>query len=197
MTPLVGVIGRKRSGKDSFAAPLVEDGWARISLADPLRDAALALDPLVGEVYLTDPETGSAHVHREARLSDVISVLGWEAAKDRVPEVRRTLQRLGTEAIRALDEGFWTRIALARIAASEAPVVVPDVRYPNEADAVRERGGLIVRVVRPETEVEDAHPSETALDDYVADVVIQNVLGLEDLHSVARAIVAGRFRNAR
>ena len=49
---------------------------------------------------------------------------------------------------------------------------VTDVRFPNEADLIKELGGKMIRVTR-RTEVYDtypngidAHASETALDDY-------------------------------
>src|SRR5690606_2925967 len=76
------------------------------------------------------------------RLTQVVGNLGWERAKD-VPEVRRTLQRLGV-AIRELDTGFWLHAAARTIEAALGggrPVVVTDVRFPNEAEYIRRKGG--------------------------------------------------------
>ena len=52
--------------------------------------------------------------------------------------------------------------------------VVTDVRFPSEADAIREHGGILIRVNR-DTGYVDNHPSETALDDYMDfDYIITN-----------------------
>jgi hypothetical protein len=183
---LIGVIGKKRSGKDTFASALTEEaGWTKVAFADALREAALGLDPLVGEVFYWRTGDDSPRLHPAARLSEVVETLGWERAKDYIPEVRRTLQRLGAESVRALDPDFWIRAARASVEASVNPVVMPDVRYPNEAEAIRSWGGILVRVVRPGRETVDEHSSETALDGYNADYSVSNESTIEDLRAIA------------
>jgi hypothetical protein len=186
--PLVGLIGKKRVGKDSFASVLVQKfGYERVALADPLREAALGLDPIVGTFPLS---VDAALVTREWRLSDVIDAIGWERAKDYVPEVRRTLQRLGTESVRALDEDFWIRIAFARIdklRAAGIPVVVTDVRYENEAEAVRNKRGYLVRITRDLDDAKDAHASENALNSYAENVRVGNNGSLQDMEYLAES----------
>ncbi|KUM41189.1 hypothetical protein [Arthrobacter sp. EPSL27] len=187
--PLIGLIGKKRVGKDTFAAKLVRDhGYARVALADPLREAALALDPIVGTFPLLDE--GVTRV-REWRLSDVVESLGWEKAKDLIPEVRRTLQRFGTESIRSLDDQFWIRTAFQRIDALRAngtPVVVTDVRYPNEADAIRNATGYLVRIVRDLPQDGDTHASERAMDDYREHLRVPNNGTQDELEYLAGAV---------
>ncbi|QOP65084.1 deoxynucleoside monophosphate kinase [Arthrobacter phage Adumb2043] len=187
--PLLGLIGKKRTGKDTFAGTLIErHAYARIALADPLREAALALDPIVGTFPLQSD--GVVRV-REWRLSDVVEELGWEKAKDYIPEVRRTLQRLGTESIRSLDDRFWIRTAFQRIDTlreAGTPVVVTDVRYPNEADAIKAAGGYLVRIVRDLPDDGDAHASEKAMDDYREDLRIGNNGTREELAFLAYAV---------
>lgn len=178
MSALVGVIGRKRAGKDSFAARLVEaHGFRRLAFADALRDAALALDPIVTPV---DTVAGSV------RLSELVAQVGWEGAKAHT-EVRRTLQRFG-QGVRLVDEDFWLRPVLAQVDAEpDRPTVITDVRYPNEAAAVVERGGVIVRMVRPGLghDEADTHESETALADFRADWVVFNNTTLEHVYEKA------------
>lgn len=191
--PLVGLIGKKRAGKDTFARVLVEEfGYRRIAFADPLKDVALELDPLVGPASLMALDSGAPKMHR---LSDVVDVLGWEAAKDTVPEVRRTLQHLG-QAVRKYDPEFWLRIGLQeafRTRLSDGldspgrPVVITDVRMRNEAEAIQEEGGLLVRILRPRhADDEDSHISERDLDGYDADVEVWNDSTIEALQESAR-----------
>lgn len=64
--------------------------------------------------------------------------------------------------------------------------IITDVRFPNEYDAVKANGGLILRVNRPGygtsmLDLATAHPSETALDGHKFDHVIDNNGDLEDL----------------
>ena len=193
LPPLVGLVGKKRAGKDTFAGAM-DWRFMRVAFADPLREAAYALNPIVGWNYLAD---------EPVRYQEAIDLGGYEEAKDDYPEVRGILQRLGTESIRALDDGFWLRAGTARIDelrdssirraqgmfdAVDTPVVVTDVRYPNEADAIRERGGVIVRILRPGTTTVDGHPSENALDEYAADRIIVNDGTLAALERHAAAL---------
>jgi hypothetical protein len=181
--PHLALIGAARSGKDTVAARLVRRfAYTRLAFADPLKDAAMAFDPFVTE---TQPAR---------RLSSVIHQFGWDRGKDAYPEVRRTLQRMG-EGIREYDPDFWLRILLDKVEAADTwnmPVVVSDVRYPNEADALKARGFRMVRVVRPgipTVEKFRQHISETALADYPADDVLSNSGTLDALHERVDALV--------
>lgn len=166
--------GRKRAGKDTFASRLiVAHRFVRVAFADPLRDFALALDPLIDT----------------RRLSEVIEELGWEDAKA-IPEVRRTLQRIGTEAGRkVLGESVWVNLAMRKASAAGENVVITDCRYPNEAEAIRAAGGIIVRVDRPGTDLTDAHPSEVAMDDWPFDARVINNGTIQGLHDCADRIL--------
>lgn len=192
LPPLVGLIGKKRVGKDTFAAVLVEEfGFARVAFADPLKEMALAIDPYI-------------QAEHSYRLSDAVDVLGWEGAKDAYPEVRRFLQRLGTDGVRQFDEDFWVRAGMraaaakrrpmrlntsdGRAATAPRPVVITDVRYPNEADAIREAGGTLVRIVRPGVDDGDTHASETALDGYAVDYTVSNLQDIQRLSERARYV---------
>lgn len=180
---LVGVIGRKRSGKDTFAARLVAaHGYTRIAFADPLRAAALALDPIVssGERCAGEPDE---------RLSEVVARLGWEAAKD-VYEVRRTLQNFGVGLRDTLGPDIWVDYAMRHVDREPGPVVITDVRFPNEADAVEARGGMLVRIIRPGLGSDDDHISETALDARQAHHMIINAGTVADLHVAADSLAA-------
>lgn len=190
--PVIGLIGKKRSGKDTFAQVLVDEfGYRRVAFADPLRAVALAADPYVrieadefGPVGFTGAVFPQQTHHR---LSFVVDAVGWERAKA-ARDVRRFLQRLGSEGIRSIAPMFWVDTALRTIADTDAPVVVTDVRFPNEANALRALGGTLVRIVRPGTDTADAHASETALDAYVEDYRVNNAADVATLHEVARVI---------
>lgn len=168
---IIGLAGYARSGKDSVAARLVEAyGFTRFAFADALKRAALALNPMVDSYH---------------RLSHVVNEEGWESAKSH-GEVRRVLQHFGM-GIRDIDPDFWVRIVLDQFYARENGAVITDVRFPNEAERIRNIGGIIVRVVRPGVGPVNGHASETALDDLRPEWTINND---GDLDALARAVDA-------
>ncbi len=106
-------------------------------------------------------------------------------AKPTSPEIRWILQQYGTQYRRAQDDDYWVKVGM-QIALTFAQlarlVVFDDVRFPNEADAIRAEGGLIVRVYAP-TPLREArlgtlpeeHASETSMDTYSADFGIRGL----------------------
>ena len=183
---LIGLSGYKRSGKDTVAAHLVAHyGFTRYAFADIMRTAALALDPIIPQ------DDGMPETVRLSNFFDdpaFPTAAEWELAKEE-PEVRRTLQYLGTEMGRNMfGENFWVDLTFDAIDADvslgpDARVVITDVRFPNEARTVRDKGGHVIRVTRPNlTTVTDLHISETALDDYTFDATLLNDSTITDLH---------------
>lgn len=182
LPPLIGLSGKKRAGKDTFAGGLIARGATRVAFADPLKEAVLKVDPIIGR----PPFPGVLSPQDDVRLSTYVGALGWERAKTH-PEVRRLLQEYGV-AIREIDPAFWVRTGLMRAVSIDGPVVVTDVRFPNEAEAISSAGGVLVRIDRPGLVSDDSHLSETALDDYPFDLVVVNDKSAESLFETARTL---------
>ncbi|MGW2398491.1 deoxynucleotide monophosphate kinase family protein [Kitasatospora sp. NPDC001664] len=163
----VALIGRARSGKDTVAAILRRDyGFTRVALADPLKDMALAVDPVIGLELLGMNAPAPLH------LRTAVERYGWERVKDEYPEARRFLQRLGSEGIREhVDRDFWIRRCLRTAAAAPGPVVVTDVRFANEAVHLVRNGFKVWFIDRGGPDGE--HPSER-LEAKHADLTIDN-----------------------
>lgn len=157
---LVGLTGYAGVGKDEAAKGLIAAGWTRQAFADPVRSMALAIDPLV---------QGAGHVDS---LSWFVGQVGWDRAKA-IPDVRRFLQRLGTDGVRAhLGADAWVRaFDLARD--RRVDTVAPDVRFPNEADHIRRMGGIVIRIDRPGVGPVNGHVSEQ-VDGLVVDATVVN-----------------------
>lgn len=185
---IVGLSGYARAGKDTAALALIEErGFRRVGFADKLREFALAIDPIVSVENLG---YGAVVKHR---LSHRVNAEGWTEAK-RVPEVRTLLQRLGTEAGRKiLGDNVWIDAALRGIDANE-DVVITDVRFPNEAQAIRDRCGEVWRIERPGLSAVNAHESETALDGFPFDATIYNGTTVEHLRENVIAALDVRLR---
>lgn len=150
---LIGLAGKAGAGKDSVARILVDEyGYTRIAFADALKRVLERVDPVVDDTgeYLTQ------------MLYDFDG--NWDQLKQ-FPKVRLLLQDMGT-AIRDIDPLFWIKAAdIPDDGVSRA--VVTDVRLLNEVSAIKDRGGIVYRVVRSGLEAVNGHHTETELDGYL------------------------------
>jgi hypothetical protein len=106
---------------------------------------------------------------------------------------REFLQKLGTEGMR---NGVHTNAWVNALFADYAPAdrwVITDVRFPNEAQAVLDHGGVLIRVNRSNNPVQPSyHASETGLDNWTRwNYVIDNSGTLSDLEYQASRILSG------
>lgn len=169
---LIGLTGTAGSGKDTVYAMLDELYGdeilvERVSPADLLYDSAAAA---LG-VRTTDLE----HWKRQDVWIQVYdrSRPGLLAAQT----VRSFLQRYGTEAHRDIfGQDFWVKALTPSLVGHDGIIMaVTGVRFPNEARAVREAGGVVVRVLGPETGL-PPHASEESLPDDLVDFTVDNTV---------------------
>jgi hypothetical protein len=164
---LVGLNGYAQSGKDTVAEFLVSDfGYRRIAFADRIKDFVSAVFP---------------------DIADQVDKVGWDAAKEQM-EVRLALQTVGRAARAHIRPDVWILSVLGDISSDDADrVVVSDVRFINEADALVTRGGVMLRVERPGVGPVNDDESETGLDRYTDFFsVINNDHDLPHLHHQVR-----------
>lgn len=205
---MIGLSGYARAGKDEFARVLVEEfNFTRVSFGDKLRAFLRAQDPIVGNTgspvivpnipyfeVLTPSNTKNwlefPATNCNVRLSDVLRRVGWEGYKETQYywEIRHQLQRLGTEAGRGvLGENTWVDATLGDL--EDGLYVIPDVRFPNEARAIEDEGGVVIRVKNPRIVPVNDHPSETALDDWDFHAAIENNSTLKDYREAVRDLM--------
>lgn len=166
---IVGLSGYAQTGKDTSGAMMGElAGFERIAFADALKSVALAAHPKIGAAV----QSG-----------------GWESVKREHPYARMFLQHLGVAVRDHVDPDAWVNAAL-RKALPGGRYAITDVRFPNEAQAIKARGGYVVRVERPGAGPANAHVSETALDDWDFDAILRNNGTLDDLRSRVRLFLS-------
>jgi hypothetical protein len=144
---IIGVTGFIGSGKDTIADYLVtEYGFKRISFAGSLKDA-------VASVFGWDREmleglTKSSREWREQRDEWWSERLG----KDITP--RWVLQYWGTEVCRnGFHNDIWVASVENKLRQTHDNVVITDCRFKNEVDAIKNAGGITMRVKRGEQPV--------------------------------------------
>ncbi len=118
-----------------------------------------------------------AHLHRAPAHTNIMM-----EGREKKYTVRELLQRVGTEAMRnQIHTNIWINALFADYMyqhdrwQEDQPTAIEhlkypnwtitDVRFPNEAEAIKKRGGIVLRLERG-TPKANEHFSETALDNY-------------------------------
>jgi len=153
MSNVIGVSGKARAGKDSLFAIAQNDGFEKLSFAAELKRRA-------------QQDLGLTDVHTDGALKETV----LESLNNNSP--RSFLIELGN-LYRKYRPSFWVDIVLSKIKENpDKKYMITDVRYPNEAEALKSVGGIIVRLERHPSRdflVDDKTKqsiSETALDNY-------------------------------
>lgn len=159
---LIGITGRQGAGKNTLADAIVGHAGGIIQpFADGLRDVTEAA---FGSRYETQEEKAAVDGWWQSRIGpDTFGQLDG-CLGDQPVTGRRILQYVGTELFRQhVHPDFWLFVMERRLEMNRHAhiVVVPDVRFDNEAKFIRDRGGIIIEIRRLNTVAEPStHVSE-------------------------------------
>lgn len=176
---LIGICGLKRSGKDTMADYLCTYyAFTKYALADPLKKGAKELFK-----FLDEQVFGSLKELEDKRYGisprELLQWLGTEVFQyllyERFPQLEEKVpKRLfwvslfkdwyikETDYIQVVLDPNW-----------KLNVVVSDIRFPHEAKAIKELGGVIVKIIR-NNNTKDNHISENELKEIEPDYLIYN-----------------------
>lgn len=175
---LIAICGHKFSGKSTVARLLHNaTGYEVVSFADKLKDVCCVLSGCTRE-QLEDYE------FKETQCVPPYLVSYCGNAKK--PTFRAFLQHFGSEVMRGVNDNIWIDCTLSNCGED---CIVSDCRFPNEARAVKARGGIVIKVVRPNVKSSDSHQSETMIDEIAPDIIIENNSDLKALQGNVSALV--------
>ncbi len=184
---IIGISGYSGSGKDLVGTIIQEislNKWHIKKWAGKLKTIASILTGIPVENFedqefkktLLGPEWGTV---KDIPLNGV--PVFADIQFNSLMTVRDFLQKLGTDAIRdSLHENTWVNATMVDYTA-ESNWIITDTRFPNEAEAIKKAGGIVVRINRPGVQPINPHPSETSLDDWNFDAVINNDGDVSDI----------------
>jgi hypothetical protein len=184
---IIGISGYSGSGKDLVGTIIQEislNKWHIKKWAGKLKTIASILTGIPVENFedqefkktLLGPEWGTV---KDIPLNGVPVFADMQF--NSLMTVRDFLQKLGTDAIRdSLHENTWVNATMIDYT-TEANWIITDTRFPNEAEAIKKAGGIVVRINRPGVQPINPHPSETSLDDWNFDAVINNDGDVSDI----------------
>lgn len=140
---LIGILGRKRVGKDTTADYLCSNyNFEKLTLAQPLKDICkISYDFSDEQLYGSLKETIDERFGVSPRV--VYQYLGTDIFRKDINSI-----------IPCIKNNFWINlIAENYLQMTETNknkcVVVSDVRFQNEIDRIHELGGIIIKINRP------------------------------------------------
>jgi hypothetical protein len=126
--------------------------------ADSLKEMAI-------NVFGLNPQ----HVYGSDKDKNTVTHLKWEDLPNCPPDkngfmtVRDFLQHFGTNIVRKIYNNAWVNATINKIVAEDSEIaIIPDVRFPNEVEAIQKNGGVVIRLTRDLHHSD--HESEVALD---------------------------------
>lgn len=190
---LIGIVGKARVGKDTFANVLAEElfkltrqRYVLMAYAHELKlrvqkDFDLSYDQLWGD----EKEKQDLRYAKQLGGFSSNPVDYWSA--------REILQSYG-EFYRSIEYDFWVNNLFEVIDDREyKKVIITDVRHTNEAIPIIDKGGVLIKIIRDTDKVAHTHGqdhiSETAMDTFTnIDIVIENNKTLEEFKSSVKEV---------
>lgn len=197
--PIIGAGHTCRVGKDEMAGILCREfGFERVSFADPLYEECRNLPQWCevggdGVWVYSRPK----HTLRDGKPFKAVSLprpdfltdkLLHEGMREKHPSL---LQWWGTDVRRMhFSENYWVQQVVDKVKANPTGrFISPDCRFPNEAKAIKDLGGSVVKILRPDRPLDrdPNHPSEAALNEYTEwDYIFCNTGTLDEYHALVR-----------
>lgn len=156
---MVGLVGKKRCGKDTFFLELWNQMWFFGRVKHPLQS----------------PERFAFADALKEELCEILGITP-EYLNEHKEFFRSALQEHGSRR-REENKGYWIEelVLSEKWRHSRGWKIITDVRHQNEADFIKSQDGLLIRITRPGTDSpEDRHESETELEKIQCDHVLCN-----------------------
>ena len=185
---IIGVCGFIGSGKDTIADYLVNiHQFRRESFANTLKDACSAV--FGWDRTMLEGRTKQAREWREQVDP------WWSQRLNQAITPRWILQYWGTEVCRkGFHDDIWIASLENKLRNSEDDVVISDCRFPNEIKAIRNQGGIVLRVVRgPEPEWYDAAVAVNAGPRHMNWALSKEALNKHNIHASETSWVGTEF----
>lgn len=186
---IIGISGKRGAGKDLLATFLASYGYVKCPFAGSLKERVRM------EFGLTKEHTDGILKEESSQYIKIKrDILSKEYPKYEHWTPREIMIAYG-QFFRQFDKDWWIKKMFSDSQEFEK-IVIPDVRFKNEADYIRAQGGIVVRLNRMKSlniygpnELTDI--SETELDDYPFDLVLNEEYNLypTDLEDFAAKII--------
>ena len=160
---IIAFAGRKQSGKTSgcefvqnIFSQIVKANSCIYNFADPLKKMCI-------EIFgLTEEQCYGSDEHK----NQLVNCL-WPDTHRKMT-AREVMQYVGTDIFRKMQHNVWADATIRKIQDENLPLsLIADCRFPNEVEAIKDAGGLVIKLNR--NLYNSDHESEKALDEDVYD----------------------------
>ncbi len=180
---LIGLAGHARVGKDTVAHHLANHlQLISYAFAEPLKQALAYMFHLTtAQLEGSEKEEPLRWLGKSPR--ELMQLLGTEWGRDLIhPQIWLLLAELNLQRRAEIDQHM-------------KGVVIRDVRFDNEADWVRSKGGVIFHISRRGMRPANGHTSESGVRHYTGDYVIENNGTLDELYDQVDRAAAHLMRH--
>ena len=193
---VIAIVGKTGHGKSEVAKPYQQKGYKLIKFADTLKDLVCLLINVDREFIEAHKDDLKDYTIDNELLANELALTVEDITSIRTSatysSIRELLQFLGTNIIRKYYPTWHVDKLKAKIV-GDANYCVDDLRFLNEVSAIKDLGGIIIRITRPSkvdgrTDV-TGHTSETEQDNILSDYCIVNDGTLEDLKNAVTIII--------
>lgn len=190
---LIGIIGKAGAGKDTLGDYIKQNyNGVRYAFADPIKD-------ITRKMFLFDEE------QLYGNKKEVIDERWGITPRQSFQVIGTNIMQLGIYGYmpNMLDKvpihGFWVyhfklwyNDFISKPENKNKLIVITDVRFPHEAEMLRELNALLIKIERPDLNTDNKmyeHSSETSIDKITSDITIMNDSTIEELHQKMDAIL--------
>jgi hypothetical protein len=168
---IIGLLGRSRAGKDTIAEFICNQHpeYQIIRLSYSLKKASCCLYD-----YTMDQVESSSKEVIDPR---------W----NKTP--RETIQSLTNYMMNYMGHDFFTKKLFQAYDQGKysSYMIIPDIRYPHDIKEIEQRGGIVIKVERPNNPVQ--HVFENHIDALCGTITLLNDQGMDHLHQKTKAIL--------
>lgn len=186
---IIGIAGKKRSGKDTIADFLIKEyGFIKYGFADPIKEIAKIIFGF-NEEQLYGDKKGEIDENWKIKPRDFFQKFGTDYGQFIFPEhFPDTFKNVNKRSLWVLVFNKW--YLKKKREDPYIKVIINDVRFNHEFECIQELGGYIMKVERDNNKIEDNHISENELNfNEEFNYIIKNNGSKEELYEKITEII--------
>lgn len=183
---IIGITGKIGSGKSTTAEILVKNGYTEYSMSSPLKEIGKVFGFTHEQLYGSQEQKLQIHPHWGCSARTFLQKAGTELFRETMPKVIPEMK---------IEHTIWIDLFKLKYQRDPKSYVISDVRFLDEANVIKELGGIIIRTVRDnkissDNKIEHVHRSELEMESIIPDYIIDNnILSKEDLYTALAKII--------